>query len=423
MTVTAVVGTQWGDEGKGKVVDYLASDADLVVRYNGGDNAGHTIVNDLGTFKLRLVPSGVFNRTATCLIGPGVVVNPQTLLSELADLSSRGVPTDAVFVAERAHVVMPYHLVLEGLLELSRGEMAQGTTGRGIAPAYADKANRIGLRVCDLLDEAHLHKQLREIARWHDPVLVAHGVQPLDVPRLLQTCLEWGQALRERIVDPRPIVGQALREDRRLLLEGQLGALRDLDWGIYPYSTSSTTLAAGAGAGAGVPVRHIDRVVGVAKAYTTAVGAGPIPTELADAMGERLRSAGQEYGAATGRPRRCGWLDAVATRFAVEVNGVDHLALTKLDVLDGLPAVRICVAYRDGAQLLRSVPVARALETIEPVYEELPGWRQPTAGVRDLAALPSEARAYVRRVEDLVGVPVTIIGTGQHRDDTIVGRT
>lgn len=419
MTVTAIVGAQWGDEGKGKVVDYLAQEADLVIRYNGGDNAGHTIVNDLGTFKLRLTPSGIFNPAVTCLIGPGVVVSPATLLAELADLDSRGVSTKGLLVSERAHVVMPYHLLLDQLQERSRGEAPQGTTGRGIAPAYADKASRVGLRIGDLLDGDFLRRQLREVAEWHDPVLVTRAAAPLDVPSLARQCLEWGEALRPRIADTLPVVRRALRDGQRVVLEGQLGALRDLDWGIYPYSTSSTTLAGGASAGAGVPPHRVDRVVGVAKAYTTAVGAGPVPAELADDVGELLREAGREYGTATGRARRCGWFDAVATRFAAELNGVDELALTKLDVLDGLPRLRICVAYRAGNRLLDSVPTARALEHVAPVYEELPGWQRPTAGARDLAALPDEALAYIRRIQALVGVPVRLIGTGAHRRDTI----
>ena len=419
MTVTAVVVAQWGDEGKGKVVDYLAQAADLVVRYNGGDNAGHTIVNELGTFKLRLTPSGIFNPAVTCLIGPGVVVNPTTLLAELADLDARGVGTGGLLVSERAHVVMPYHLLLDQIQERARGETAQGTTGRGIAPAYADKASRIGLRIGDLLDGDFLRRQLREIAEWHDPVLVARGAETLDVSGLARQCLEWGEALRPRIADTLPVVHRALREDQRVILEGQLGALRDLDWGIYPFSTSSTTLAGGACAGAGVPPHRIGRVVGVAKAYTTAVGAGPVPAELSDDTGELLRAAGQEYGTATGRARRCGWFDAVATRFAAELNGVDELALTKLDVLDGLPRLRVCVAYRAGSRLLDSVPTARPLEQVTPVYEDLPGWRRPTAGIRDLASLPDEALAYVRRIEALVGVPVRLVGTGAHRHDTI----
>ena len=419
MAATVVVGTQWGDEGKGKLVDYLAQNAEVVVRFNGGDNAGHTIVNDLGTFKLRLVPGGVFNPAAVCVIGSGTIVNPDALLAELAALEARGVPTNGVRVSRRAHVVLPHHLRLEGARERARGVAAQGSTGRGVAPAYADKAARIGIRVGDLGADRWLDDRLREQAAAHDPLLMAVGEPRLDVGALGALCRRWADLLAERVVDDAECVLAALAAGQPVIAEGQLGALRDLDWGIYPYSTSSTTLAGGCCAGAGIPPRYVGRVIGVTKAYTSAVGGGPVAAELDDAMGGRIRETGLEFGTATGRARRCGWFDAVATRYGAMITGADELALTKLDVLDGFDPVRVCVGYRYHGRELHTFPDAACLADVEPRYEDAPGWRTPTAGVRRWEELPPAARDYVRRVDALVGGPVTGIGTGTHRQDLV----
>lgn len=416
MPVTAVVGAHWGDEGKGKVVDALAAEADLVVRYNGGTNAGHTIVSDQGTFRLHLVPSGVLHPHVTCLIGPGVVVNPDALLDELALLERHGVATHNVLVSTRAQVVFPHHVRLDEREEERRGAGGLGTTRQGIWPAYADKAARVGVRMGDLLHTDYLAKQVREQVARANRLLPAGDA--VDAGEVLTRCERWRAALAGRIVDTHPLVQAALRADRHILLEGHLGVMRDLDWGVYPFVTSSTCLPGGAAAGAGVPAARITRVVGVVKAYTTAVGAGPFPTELHDATADQIRQAGGEYGATTGRPRRCGWFDAVAARFAAEVAGFTELAVTKMDVLAGRDAVKIATAYRHEGRVLTGMPDTVALAEVEPVYETLPGWTLP-ARVESLADLPAAARLFLDRIAAFVNVPVTMVGLGQRRDQLL----
>lgn len=421
MAVTAVAGAQWGDEGKGKVVDTLAARADLVIRYNGGNNAGHTILNQHGTFRLHLLPSGIFHPAAQCVIGPGVVVNPEVLLAEIAEVERLGIPTRGrLWLSDRAHLVFPHHILIDELEEAARGGSAHGTTKQGIWPVYSDKAARIGIRLGDLQEEGHLAEQIGFIAERKSALL--QGVyrhERVDRSRLLAACARWGEQLRPYITDTHPVVQEALRADRAVVLEGQLGVMRDLDWGLYPYVTSSTTLPGGACAGAGIPPRWITRVLGVAKAYTTAVGAGPMPTELRDETGDRIRELGQEFGATTRRPRRCGWFDGVAARWAAEVAGFTHLAVTKLDVFDTFETVRIGVAYRAGGRTLHTVPHTALMERVEPIYEDLPGWRRPTQGTRRLTDLPVEARAFLRRIEEIVGVPIAMIGVGPQRSDMI----
>lgn len=419
MPVIAVVGGHWGDEGKGKVVDALAAEMDLVIRYNGGTNAGHTIVSDQGTFRLHLVPSGVLHPRVTCLIGPGVVVNPEALLSELELLERHGVSTHNVVISNRAHVVFPHHVSLDAREEDLRGEARLGTTRQGIWPAYADKAARVGVRMGDLLHPDSLVEQVRhQIARVNQAMALGAGVQPVDPDSVLAQCARWRGALADRIVDSHPLVQKALHADRAILLEGHLGVMRDLDWGIYPYVTSSTCLPGGAAAGAGIPAARITRVVGVLKAYTTAVGAGPMPTELRDPTGDHIREVGREFGATTGRPRRCGWFDAVAARFAAEVAGFTELAVTKLDVLSGMDTVKVCTAYRHRDTVLDGMPDTATLAAVEPVYETLPGWHLPPR-VERLDDLPMTARLFVDRLASLVGVPVTMIGLGQRREDLL----
>ncbi|OFX28526.1 MAG: adenylosuccinate synthase [Armatimonadetes bacterium RBG_16_67_12] len=422
MPVIAVVGGHWGDEGKGKVVDALAAEMDMVIRYNGGTNAGHTIVSDQGTFRLHLVPSGVLHPRVTCLIGPGVVVNPEALLSELELLERHGVSTHNVVISNRAHVVFPHHIGLDVRDEDLRGEARLGTTRHGIWPAYADKAARVGVRMGDLLQPDSLVEQVRhQVARVNRAMALGAGAQPVDPDIVLAQCARWREALADRIVDSHPLVQKALRADRAILLEGHLGVMRDLDWGIYPYVTSSTCLPGGAAAGAGIPAARITRVVGVLKAYTTAVGAGPMPTELRDPTGDHIREAGREFGATTGRPRRCGWFDAVAARFAAEVAGFTELALTKLDVLSGMDTVQVCTAYRHRDTVLDGMPDTTTLAAIEPVYETLPGWHL-SSRVERLDDLPMTARLFVDRLASLVGVPVTMIGLGQRREDLLYVR-
>jgi adenylosuccinate synthase len=421
MPVTAVVGAQWGDEGKGKVVDTLAQRADLVIRYNGGNNAGHTIQNQHGTFRLHLLPSGIFHPGAQCLIGPGVVVNPEVLLAEIAEVEGVGVSTlGRLWLSDRAHVIFPHHILTDELEEAARGGSPHGTTKQGIWPVYSDKAARIGIRLGDLGQEPYLAEQLEFVAGRKSALL--QGVyrhEKVDAASLLAACARWRTRLQPYITDTHPLVQEALRADRAVLLEGQLGVMRDLDWGLYPFVTSSTTLAGGACAGAGIPPYRITRVLGVAKAYTTAVGSGPVPTEIHDATGDRIREIGQEYGATTRRPRRCGWFDGVAARFAAEVAGFTHLAVMKLDVFDTFDTVRIGVAYRLEGRTLHSVPHTAVMERVEPVYDDLPGWRTSTVGVRRLTDLPVEARTFLRRIEEIVGVPIALVGVGPERADVI----
>ncbi|HXF83133.1 MAG TPA: adenylosuccinate synthase [bacterium] len=406
-----MVGGHWGDEGKGKIVDALAARADMVIRYNGGNNAGHTIVGEHGVLRLHLVPSGISHPGVDCLIGPGVVVNLGALAEEIDALERAGISTARLRISTRAHLVFPFHVELDALAEDARGGRAHGTTRRGIWPVYADKAARVGIRAGDLLEPAYLREHLEEIARRASALLG----RSVDRDELWALTQRWAERFAPMIVDTHPIVRDALRRQARIILEGHLGVMRDLDWGIYPYVTSSTCLAGGACAGAGVPARSIGRVIGVVKAYTTAVGAGPMPTELRDQVGATLRERGQEYGASTNRPRRCGWFDGVAARYAAEVSGFTDLAVMKLDVLDGFPTVKICVAYRDGTRLLDTVPHTAVLERVEPVYEELPGWPR-TSDVRAMEDLPDEARAFLERLEQITGVPVSMVGVGRQRE-------
>jgi adenylosuccinate synthase len=436
MSVIAVVGAQWGDEGKGRVVDYLATDADLVIRYGGGNNAGHTVMNPHGHFKLHLIPSGIFYPGTRNLLGGGVVINPPALVRELDGLASAGFDCANFFISERAHLVMPYHVLLDQLEERERGTAKLGTTSRGIGPAYVDKVARRGIRVVDLMEpddfRAQLHIALARIGRIVSGYFGAGGdddeMQPAideatDEDRIATEYLAAAERLRPHVVDGQALVDAALVNGERILLEGQLGTMRDIDWGTYPYVTSSSPIPGGASIGAGLPAVAIDKVIGVAKAYTTAVGAGPLPTEMLDAEGEAVRERGVEYGTSTGRPRRCGWYDAVAVRFSVRLAGYSSVALTKLDVLDGSERIRVCVAYRDpqtGAEWT-TVPASTSVyQRLEPVYEELPGWQAHTTGCREFDQLPAAARSYVERLEELAGVPIGLVSVGPERDQMIV---
>jgi adenylosuccinate synthase len=431
MSVIAVVGSQWGDEGKGRVVDYLATDADLVIRYGGGNNAGHTVINRHGHFKLHLIPSGIFYPATRNLLGNGVVINPPALVAELDDLATEGFPCDNLFISDRAHLVMPYHVVLDQLDERERGAARIGTTSRGIGPAYVDKVARRGFRMTDLLEPATFHDRLeaalprirRLMAGYADDEMADAIAESTDAGRIGESYLAAGERLARHVLDGAVLVDRALADGERILLEGQLGTMRDIDWGVYPYVTSSSPIPGGASLGAGLPAVRIDRVVGVAKAYTTAVGAGPVPTELEDEDGERLRERGAEYGTSTGRPRRCGWYDAVAVRFSVRLAGYSSIVLTKLDVLDEFERMRVAHAYRDpvDGRVWETVPASTSVyERLEPVYEELAGWGADTTACRSWDALPSAARAYVERLEELAGVPISHVSVGPERDQMIV---
>ena len=418
MTITAIVGTQFGDEGKGHVVDYLARQADLVVRFQGGDNAGHTIVNEQGKFALHLIPSGIFYPETTCLIGTGTVVNPDGLIDELDMLRAAGVETEKLFLSDRAHMVMPYHRLLDEIEEEARGGAAIGTTMRGIGPAYADKAARTGLRLGDLNHPDWLQRRLQTALQRVNRTLAYWGAAQLELESLLDKCTQWAAQLGERIIDPLPLMRSAVETNSNVLLEGQLGVMRDLDWGTYPYVTSSNPTAAFAAVGAGLPPQTIERVVGVAKAYSTAVGAGPFPAELHDKTGERLREIGKEYGATTGRPRRTGWFDAVAVRHAAWLNGLTGLALTKLDVLDSFAEIEVCTAYQlpDGS-VIDYVPDTAVLEGITAIMETHPGWQSPTTGASAWDDLPDAAQRYLERLQELAGVPVELVSVGPGRDE------
>lgn len=424
MPVIAVIGALWGDEGKGHIVDYLSREAEIVMRVQGGDNAGHTVVNEYGTFRLHLVPSGVFHPGTTCIISAGTVVNPDTLLQELEELEAAGVDTSRVWVSDRAHLVFPYHRQRDELEERGRGDRPLGTTRRGIGPAYSDKAARLGLRMGDLLHRDWLHRRLQQAYAAISARIVALNGEPPSLEELIARCEIWRERLKDRIIDTIPVLQEALRRDARILLEGQLGAMRDLDWGIYPYVTSSNTLAGYAAVGAGIPPRAIQEVIGVVKAFATAVGEGPLVTEVHGELAERLRRGGPqegwEFGATTGRPRRCGWPDGVALRHAAWLNGFTALAVTKLDVLDGFEEIPLCVGYRlPSGEVLTHVPDTPVLEQVTPVYERLPGWSGPTSTARCWQDLPEAARAYLRRLTELAGAPVRYVSVGPARDQIL----
>ncbi|MFN8455425.1 MAG: adenylosuccinate synthase [Anaerolineae bacterium] len=419
MPVTAVVGAQWGDEGKGRIVDALAGEMDWVIRFQGGDNAGHTVVNEHGEFKLHLIPSGIFYPQVHCLIGAGCVVNPAVLLQELADLEAAGVSTGNLLVSERAHMVLPYHRLLDGIQEASE-KSALGTTKRGIGPAYSDKGARRGLRLGDLLRPDWLRTRLEQALAYANRELTHFHHDPLEPAELYQQCLAWGDQLKERLVDSLPLIRRAYQQNANILLEGQLAAMRDLDWGIYPYVTSSNPTATFAPVGAGLPPQAISRVIGVVKAYSTAVGAGPMPTDQGNNnIAQWLREKGREYGATTGRPRRCGWFDAVALDYVAYLNGFTEVAVTKLDVLDGLPELKICTGYRlpDG-RTIQNVPDTPIYETVEPIYESWPGWPEnSTASARTWVDLPETAQRYLRRIQELIGVPIRYVSVGPKREE------
>jgi adenylosuccinate synthase len=424
MSVTAVVGCQWGDEAKGKFVDYLSVNADIVARFNGGDNAGHTVVNPYGTVKLRLLPNGLFYPKTHCIVGPGVVVNLATLIQEIEFFEKAGVELQGrLWLSPRCHVVMPYHPMMEEIYEQARGQGRTGTTRRGMGPVYADKVSYNGIRLFDLQDEAVFSERLRLQLTIKNPTFQAFGLQPLDFEAVFQEKSAQFQRVRGFVRDPFGFVQETLASDGEILLEGAQGALLDNNWGTYPFCTASITLAGGAAAGLGIAPRYIQEVVGVAKAYTTRVGGGPMPTELYDEVGQIIQKEGQEFGTVTGRPRRCGWFDAEVVRFTCQLNGVTGLALTKLDVLDTLPVVKICIGYRLNEAGDRFYHYwegdARWLEACQPVYLEMPGWMQPIREARSFEGLPPQAQAYVLKIEELINAPVRWISVGPGREQTI----
>jgi adenylosuccinate synthase len=415
----AVLGAQWGDEGKGKIVDLLTPQFDIVARYQGGHNAGHTVYAGGRKFILRLIPSGILHAGVRCIIGNGVVIDPQALFAEVDELERAGISVgNRLVVSDRAHLILPYHRELDLLSEARRGERKIGTTSRGIGPAYEDKIGRRGVRVGDLADMTALADAVGHNVEARNRLV---GDQAMDAGRLLDDLRAAWTRLQPMVADVSLYLARAQAAGERVLFEGAQGTLLDIDHGTYPYVTSSNATIGGVCTGLGVPSRAIGRVLGIAKAYTTRVGGGPLPTELLGPMGDRLRESGKEFGAVTGRPRRCGWYDAVAVRYAARINGLDALAITKLDVLDGLEKIQICTAYRCRGATLTELPGELAqFAACEPVYETVPGWPTPTAGVRRYSDLPAEAQRYISRLEEISGVPAVIVSTGSDREDTII---
>lgn len=422
MANVVVIGAQWGDEGKGKITDLLSKSADVVVRYQGGVNAGHTVVVQDQTFKLHLIPSGILYPKTECIIGCGTVIDPKVLIQELDQLEALNVSAKNLLISETAHVTMPYHRLIDQAAEERRGNYKIGTTGRGIGPTYADKSERTGIRVIDLMNAEALRDQIRWTITYKNVILEKlYDLPPLDPEAVIAEYLEYAERLRPHVVDSSLRIYQAVRERRNILFEGAQGTLLDLDHGTYPYVTSSNPVAGGACVGSGVGPTIIDRVIGVAKAYTTRVGEGPFPTELNGTMGELLCDRGAEFGTTTGRRRRCGWFDAVIGRYAVRINGLDCLAITKLDVLDELEEIKVCVAYEIDGQRCRDLPSnAREFARCQPVYKTLPGWQQSTAQCRSLDDLPRQALDYLKFLAELMEVPIAIVSLGASRDQTII---
>ncbi|MBQ3316672.1 MAG: adenylosuccinate synthase [Spirochaetales bacterium] len=419
MSVISIIGAQWGDEGKGRIVDYLATDADVVIRYQGGDNAGHTVVNDYGKFALHSVPSGIFNPKAISIVGVGAVVNFDTMEQEL-----KGIPAALhknLRIDSRAHLIMPYHCLLDGAEESKRSEHDKiGTTKRGIGPCYSDKAARTGIRAGELLNPEALKAHIEKILPKKNRELEYYGLKQFSVDELLQLCKKWKDTFGSRIVDTIPIVRQAVDAGRKIVLEGQLGIMRDLDWGIYPYTTSSNPTSGGAANVSGIAPNNIKEIIGVTKAYSTSVGGGPFVAELFDEDGKKLRDIGAEYGATTGRPRRCGWLDAVALDYSSYLNGFTSIAVTKLDVLDSFEKIKVCEAYEIDGEITRYLPDTDGQERAKPIFRTFKGWQCDTTKCRRWEDLPREAQEYVRAIGEYAHCKVSYVSVGPERDQIII---
>ena len=421
MSSVVVVGTQWGDEGKGKITDFLSEKAEYVARYQGGDNAGHTIQFGGETYKLHLIPSGIFSPEKLCIIGNGVVVNPKSLVTELAYLHERNITTDNLRISDRAHVILPYHIELDRLQEEAKGDKKIGTTIKGIGPAYMDKAARVGIRIADLLDREVFEERLRlNLEDKNRQFTKLYDASPMNFEEIFEEYYEYGQQIKQYVCDTSVLLNDALDNGKRVLFEGAQGVMLDIDQGTYPFVTSSNPLAGGVTIGSGVGPSKVTKVVGVCKAYTSRVGDGPFPTELFDEIGSRIREVGREYGTTTGRPRRVGWFDSVVMRHSKRVSGITNLCLNSIDVLTGLETVKICVAYRkpNGEEISHYPASLVELGQCEPVYEELPGWTEDITGCRTLDELPMEAQNYVRRVSELVGVKISTFSVGPDRNQT-----
>lgn len=423
MGATVIVGTQWGDEGKGKIVDLLSKDAEFVARYQGGANAGHTIVIDGKEFILHLIPSGMLTENVKCIIGNGVVIDPIALFDEIKMLEEHGINVkDRLFISQKAHLIMPYHKVLDKVRETSKGATIIGTTGRGIGPAYIDKALRIGIRIVDLLDKKVLEYKIRKNLEEKNEILKKiYGYEELDTEKMIETYIEFDKLMDPYITDISLLLNNVIKENKNVLVEGAQGALLDLDHGTYPFVTSSNPISGGACTGLGIPPTSINRIVGVVKAYCTRVGNGPFPTELNDEIGEQLKTIGAEFGSTTGRPRRCGWLDLVSLKYSIMINGVSEIALTKLDVLDNIPEINVCIGYKLNGKTTINFPADMAtLPQLTPIYKTVKGWQKPLSGIKNWSDLPQEVIDYFKVIEDFVEAEIKIVSISPDRADTLV---
>jgi adenylosuccinate synthase len=421
MAVTMVIGSQWGDEGKGKIIDYLSERSDFTVRFHGGNNAGHTILNNFGKFAMHLIPCGVFHDKTKAVISNGVIIDPEVLVGEIEMLKKTGIKLkDNFFISTRCHLIMPYHKLLDKLFEEAKGKAKTGTTGRGIGPTYADKVSYNGIRIMDLLDKKKFSEKLEIQLRVKNKILKALGAKPLLQKDIEEKYFSYLLLLKPYLAETYSLVQNAIKTNKKILLEGAQGVFLDNDWGTYPFVTASTVLAGGANAGAGIPPNKIDKIIGIVKAYTTRVGEGPFPTELFDKDGAKLREIGAEFGATTGRPRRCGWFDAELIRFAAEINGFTDIAITKLDILDQFKKIKICTHYiLNGKKVNYYDSDAHFLTKVKPVYKVMKGWNKKTEGIRKFENLPTEAKIYLREIEKLIGVKISYISNGQKRNEII----
>jgi len=421
LSIHAVLGGQWGDEGKGKIVDYLAKDFSIIARFSGGNNAGHTVINEFGEFKFHLIPSGVCWPHVENIIGNGVVVDPNVLIKEISKLKDLGLTDTKIKVSEKWHLVMPYHILIDNLDEERKGSFQIGTTRRGIGPAYVDKVSREGIRIESLLDIKDFQDQLARVLKIKNEILSkVYDQRPLELKPIMEKVKFWASFLKPYIYDTESYISESIQNNKKILLEGAQGTLLDLDHGTYPYVTSSNPTIGGALTGLGLGPKNISEILGVFKSYCTRVGSGPFPTELKGALGEKIRTQGQEFGTTTGRPRRCGWFDAVIARYSTRINNLDSIILTRLDILDGFEKIKICVGYELETNQIVDFPVSpKILEKCTPIYEELEGWKVSTAGVSRLELLPKEARSFINRIQELTKTPIKIISTGPKRNETI----
>lgn len=421
MSVTSIVGAQWGDEGKGRIVDYLAVKSDVVVRYQGGDNAGHTVINEYGKFALHIIPSGIFNKNTINIIGAGTVLNFDGMEKELEDLENKNVDTSNLFIDYRAHLILPIHILLDGAEESKRKKgWAVGTTKKGIGPCYSDKASRMGIRAGDLFYEDNLKIRLEMLLNVKNRELEYYGLETFTVEKLFNICMKWKEKHGKRIIDSQRVLRKEIEKGKKVLAEGQLGIMRDLDWGIYPYTTSSNPTSGGVSSGCGISPRYIDKVVGVLKAYSTSVGGGPFTCELEDKDGEKLRDVGSEYGATTGRPRRCGWFDSVAANYSCWINGFTDLAITKLDVLDSFETIKVCTGYILDGKEIDYLPDTYLQDKAKPIYKEVKGWMCDTTKCRKFSDLPKNAQDYVSLLGKLTNCKISYVSVGPERDQLII---